>query len=222
MKSQIYFSSTWRRRLVLLLAFAVGFTGAGCSGGDKPKAQPNAQEQAEKRVKERENYVPQNDVEGRNYNARQRIADNPATILWCTEYPSNPNAKPFTVPIVGKLTSGNKRPYPTAVVEYGDYGSYVPEKPGPDGFYGTSGEYRFGFDPAGNYHDFYNLETHCTTVPDIIQKNTTEIAITVKGNLVDQDKRAEAAMVVCQQRNTDPSQPCPEAAAILGLEVQSR
>lgn len=64
----------------------------------------------------RDNYVPKNDVEGRNYNARQKLADNPATLIWCTTYPPTPNAKAFTVPAamiaVGIWSSRKRRGNP--------------------------------------------------------------------------------------------------------------
>lgn len=167
----------------------------------------------------RQNYTPKNDVEGHNYNARQTIADNPATIIWCSAFPTSPNAKAFTVPIVGKLTSGNKRPYPTqqTLVDGDTAGTmYNPEVAGPDGMYGSSGEYRYGFDPAGNYHDFYNIETYCTTVPNIVQKEQTTIIVKTSQDLATADQQAEAAMKACRDKDPDPSHPCAAAAAILG------
>lgn len=166
----------------------------------------------------RTNYTPKNDVEGHNYNARQAIADNPSTLIWCTVFPTSPNAKAFTVPIVGKLTSGNKRPYPTeqTLVDGDTTGTmYNPEVAGPDGMYGTSGEYRYGFDPAGNYHDFYNLEAYCTTVPNVLQKETT-VVLSVGGDLNLIDSRVEEALKTCRAKDPDPSHGCPAAAAILG------
>lgn len=182
--------------------------------------QRTGQQAAVDAAKNRQNYVPQNDVEGHNYNARQSIADNPATLIWCTAFPTSPNAKAFTVPIVGKLTSGNKRPYPSTQTLNGIPGSdnatyYNPELPGPDGMYGTSGEYRYGFDPAGNYHDFYNLETYCTTVPNVLQKETT-IVLSAAGDLNLIDQRVEAALKDCRAKDPDPSKSCPAAAALLG------
>lgn len=164
-------------------------------------------------VQSRSVYNPKNDVEGKNYNARQKLADNPATIIWCSAYPTNQNVKPFTVPIVGKLTSGNKRPYPTLQDKtYENSGTYNPELPGPDGFYGTSGEYRYGFDPAGNYWDFYNVETVCTSEPTVIQKNTTDISVSVDPTAI---TTAEAALKVCRAADSDPSKPCDAAVVAL-------
>lgn len=185
---------------------------AGCSDVT------DAQRQAVDKAAQRKNYVPTNDVEGRNYNARQKMADDPTSIIWCSVYPTNPGVKPFTVPIVGKLTSGNKRPYPTSQV-VDTTGSYSPELPGPDGFYGTSGEYRYGFDPAGVYYDFYNVETFCTSIPTLIQRQTTTLAVTVSAAEVSgADKKAEQELRLCRQKNPDPSVPCPGAASALGVE----
>jgi len=101
----------------------------------------NAQQSAIDAAANNDIYEP---IELKNYNARQELTDNPNTILWCSVYPSNPNVTPYTVPIVGKLTSGNKRPYATSQVQFQE--DYTPEIPGPDKMFGTSGEYRYGFD----------------------------------------------------------------------------
>lgn len=198
-------------KLVLVVGCAVALTACGQDHTVKSTAQDKAIDTA----KTRNNYAPVNDIEGHNYNARMTLADNPATIIWCSAYPANPNVKPFTVPIVGKLTSGNKRPYPTAVVETFDrYGSYNPELPGSDGFYGTSGEYRYGFSPDGQYHDFYNLETYCTSEPTLIQKNTTDIAVTITDPA--SIKTAEAALATCRKADPNPSKACAAAVTALG------
>lgn len=188
----------------------------GCTSDERTNK--DQQQAAQDTAKKRQNYLPVNDVEGRNYNARQRIADQPSTLIWCTAYPTSPNARAFTVPIVGKLTSGNKRPFPTErslVDGNATRVDYNPELPGPDGFYGTSGEYRYGFDPAGNYHDFYNLETYCTTLPNIVQKEQTTIIVGTSADLTLVDKQVEAALVTCRKKDPDPSKSCPEAAKIL-------
>lgn len=179
--------------------------------------QRTGQQAAQDVAKNRQVYVPKNDVEGRNYNARQTLADNPSTLIWCTAFPTNPNVKPFTIAVVGKLTSGNKRPFPTEqTAKSADVGWYNPELPGPDGFYGTSGEYRYGFDPAGNYVDFYNLETFCTNVPDVMQRNTTIIQIKPGTDVTALDAQIEAALKACRAKDPDPSHACPAAVALLG------
>lgn len=205
-----------KRNLVVALALAiiVPFSIAGCSSGGQT-ASEQAQKQAQTNSSDRQNFVPKNDIEGKNYNARQKLADDPNTIVWCSVYPTNPNVKPFTVPIVGKLTSSNKRPAPTSIVDY--QAKYYPELPGQDGMYGSSSSYRFGFDPAGNYWDFSEtLEGVCSSVPTVIQKATTQFAITASGDVNALSTKANAALKKCN--NNDPSKPCAAAAQILGIE----
>jgi len=135
-------------------------------------SQSNAAYEAEQNAANRTYYIPQNDVEGRNYNWRQEIADDPSLILWCTFFPQNPNSPMITVPIMGKLTSGGKRPFR-------QYDSAGYEQPGADAMYGSSGEYRYGFGPSGKfeYYDFYGVETFCTTVPLTFQREKTIIVM---------------------------------------------
>jgi hypothetical protein len=208
------------KRLASLVLIGLVLSGSVAACDSPSPKPPSAQDAAKDAVASRKNYIPKNDVEGHNYNARQELADQPSSLIWCTVYPTNPNAKAFTVPIVGKLTSGNKRPYPTEVSVIDTdtpHQEFNPELPGNDGFYGTSGEYRYGFDPAGNYHDFYNVETYCTSVPSIIQKQTTQIAITAEGDLTLLDAKAQEALKACRAKDPDPSKPCPEAARLLGV-----
>ena len=149
-------------------ALAMGVIGLFCMGSatqddgcqnTQYQARLTAQEEAESR----RYYIPRNHMEYDNYNKRQALSDDPTEILWCTAYPTNPNCKPMTFAIKGKLTSGSKRPFP--------------DDPGPDGMYGSSGEYRYGFTPAGNYVDFTGIETICTDQLMVWQKETTNIAI---------------------------------------------
>lgn len=135
-------------------------------------------------------YVPENDVERRNYNWRQEVADDPSLILWCTFFPENPSAPMITVPILGKLTSGGKRPF--AQYQY-DGG----ENPGADGMYGSSGEYRYGFGPAGKYeyYDFYGVQTFCTTVPLVFQREETVIVMEKDPTLQAAGEQARQAMI---------------------------
>ncbi len=85
-----------------------------------------------------------------------------------------------TVAVAGKLTSGGKRPYPTSYKEDHptDKNDHVwlwyPELPGPDRMYGESGEYRYGFGPAGKaeYEEYFGLPTFCTTVPKVWLRGT--------------------------------------------------
>ncbi|HEY4460868.1 MAG TPA: hypothetical protein VGN81_41590 [Pseudonocardiaceae bacterium] len=181
-----------RRQVRLLIAVLVAGVAVVSCTGEGP-AETQAQQKSEQL--QQQVYQQHNNVEFQNYNQRQKISDDPATILWCTAYPTNPNAKPLTFPIKGKLTSSNKRPYPTSVAENGGDGStYTPEVPGPDSMYGASAEYRYGFTPAGDYVDFTGMETICTTQPTVYQKQQTDIVLQTDSGLVSASAQAKAAL----------------------------
>lgn len=210
--------SRWRRCAVLAgLALVAVAALAGCTSHKDSTKSPTGQQIAANRAP----VQLHNDVEGKNYNRRLSLADNPASLIWCTVYPTSPNAKAFTIPIVGKLTSSSKRPTPTeqTVIDTDTLGkTYNPEIPGPDGMYGASVPYQYGFDPAGNEHDFSAaLEMHCTSVPDIIQQETTQIAVKSSTSPGQLDSQVQAALAQCQKSNKDQSAACPAAAKLLGL-----
>lgn len=197
------------RTKIVAAVLAVAFTVVGCTSGagsaaSKAKKGSNAlQSQV---------YIPTNNVEFNNYNARQKIADNPATILWCTAYLDNPNVPPQTYPIVGKLTSSNKRPYATTVnAQSGD----SDEVPGPDEMYGTSSEYRYGFTPGGVYVDFTGIDTICTTQPTIYQATQTTIVLATDPNLSAATDKASAALTAGKQANGTISQSAQNQAATI-------
>lgn len=139
-------------------------------------------------------YQQKNNIEFNNYNDRQRIADDPTTLLWCTAYSSNPNVKPVTVPIVGKLTSSEKRPYATSQVKTGDNYEYSPEIPGPDKMFGSSAPYRYGFTPGHVYIDFTDMPTICTTQPTVYQATQTQILLKVDPGLNAASQQARQAL----------------------------
>lgn len=148
---------------VLVVLFAAVFILTACA-----TPQSEAQYKTEQIALNRTYYIPKNDVEGRNYNWRLQVADDPNTILWCTYFPPTAGLKPITVPIMGKLTSGGKRPFPEFSQSY--------ENPDAQSMYGSSGDYRFGFGPSGmnEYYDFYQ-NTMCTTIPLVYQAQLTVI-----------------------------------------------
>lgn len=209
------------RKWLLAMVSVLALVTTACWGEDTASSPPAGTKRAEQVARDRQNYEPKNDVEGRNYNARLRIADDPATLVWCTSFPTNPNAPLITVPIVGKLTSGNKRPYPTQQEKVPHYQGggfeYNPELPGPDGFYGSSGEYRYGFRPDGVYVDFYNLETYCTTEPTTFQREKTLIDLGSDAGLSSVDAKVQEALKACQAKQTNKTvvTACPEAQAAL-------
>jgi len=206
-------------KIVAVASIPILLTVSCACTSDNTVKNPTAKDVADNR----KNYIPKNDVEGHNYNARLIQSDDPSALIWCTAYPSNPNAAAFTVPIAGKLTSSNKRPKPTTEVDNGDNNTYLykynPELPDDQGMYGTSSEYRYGYDPAGNYHDFTNLEMYCTNVPDVIQKQSTKIDITVSSgvDLHTIDAQVQTELKKCRAKDPRPDSPCPAAAALLGL-----
>ncbi len=157
--------------------------------GDSRTPQRDAMATAEAAAAKNAIYTVKNDIELTNYNRRQEISDDPTTIIWTTSSFPNPSSPIFTVPVAGKLTSSNKRPYPTTKVS-SEY-SYNPELPGPDRMYGSSGEYRYGFGPAGKseYYEWYNMPTFGTTVPKVWQRQSTTMVIETDQQMLDGQNR---------------------------------
>lgn len=179
--------------VVLLIGLVVSACGSDHSG---PSSAKNDAERASKNLQD-QIYRPTHDVEFHNYNDRLKVADDPATILWCTAYFASPNNKPTTYPIVGKLTSSNKRPYSSTKVYTGSndgVDAYSPEVVGPDHMFGASSEYRYGFTPGGAYVDFTGIETICTTEPTVYQATQTTIVLGTDPNLQALTNQAEAAL----------------------------
>lgn len=153
---------------------AIVLVAVGCSEQEK------SIREAQQRAYNRGAFVPKNDLEFKNYDRRQRLSDDPTAIVWCTSAFPIPSSPLFTVPIVGKITSGGKRPYPN--------------DPGPDGMYGHSGEYRFGFTPGGIYADWYNISTFCTSEPTVWQRQSTVIVMENDPTLTAAHKKAREAL----------------------------
>jgi hypothetical protein len=169
-----------------------------CSAcGPEVIEQTEAQRSAQSKAMSGEVYQPRNDVERRNYNWRQEISDDPTTIVWCTFAWPIPDSPLVTIPVAGKLTSGSKRPYPVEQVIWNtSSGSYFPEVPGPDGMFGSSGDYRFGFGPAGRaeYHDLYGLPVYCTNMPRVWHREHTTIMFDQDETLLTASQAAKTAL----------------------------
>lgn len=163
---------TNRLALITALTISVSLLSA-CNS-----AQYQSQLDAQRRAESRSAYVPKDSLDFINYDKRQRISDNPSTIVWCTAAFNQPGIPLITVPIVGKLTSGGKRPFAT--------------DPGPDGMYGSSGDYRYGFTPGGVMVDFSGIPTFCTTEPTVWQREKTQIVVETASELSQASKQAEA------------------------------
>lgn len=181
------------KRIILVCLGSLVLLAGGTACGPGQSAADKSAAAAEKNAANNAFYVPSHKVEQQNYNDRQRLADNPSTILWCTFFPPTVGQEPITVPIAGKLTSSSKRPTPgTWTADTGGPGT---ERVGPDGMYGSSVEYRYGFDPTRTqYYDFTQLPSICTNTPLIWQKNKTTIAIQTDATLSSIDKAATAAL----------------------------
>jgi hypothetical protein len=181
-----------KRPLLVLVGIlgVVAFVTMADTCSPAPTAAEQAQAQAAQKSQNHAAYIPKNDVEFNNYNNRMKISDDPTTILWCTSAFPIPSSPLFTIPVVGKLTSATKRPYPTSTTNTTAGTQYSPELPGPDGMYGPSTDYRYGFTPAGVYVDFYNLQTYCTTEPSIWQRQATKIVLGTDDKLFQAQQKA--------------------------------
>ncbi len=168
-----------RKQILFGLALTV-FLLTTAESCDPRTPQQQAADQAANEAAQRRAYIPTHDIEFKNYNERQKLADNPTTILWCTSAFPVPSSPLFTIPIVGKLTSSTKRPFDS--------------NPGPDGMYGSSDPYRYGFTPGGQYVDFSNMQTFCTTEPTVWQRQTTAIVVKTDDRLLTAQKEAQAAL----------------------------
>jgi hypothetical protein len=132
----------------------------------------------------------------KNYDFANRLFASPNTILWCTTTWGNPSSPLVTVPVAGKLTSSSVSFFPSSRVRvYSDSGEYTPERRSVDGMYhGTPPPYRYGRTPGGQYIDFFNMPTLCTTQPLKFQREKTSIALSVDGALNTATNTAEAAL----------------------------
>ena len=173
--------SKWER--LLWIGVIIAILAVACN------SQSTALNQAEQNAANANYVIPTRGIERRNYNWRQELGDDPSVILWCTSAFSTPGSPMFTVPIIGKLTSGGKRPFP-------QYNSSSYENPGADGMYGNSSEYRYGFGPTGKleYYEMYGVETFCTTQPTVWQKEATIIVQEKDPALMDATAGAQEAL----------------------------
>ena len=161
------------KTIYVLLLTVVSFMFVGCSNQD------HARNAAIDKAAMHSAYIPVNDVELKNYDKRQKRADDPTTILWCTAFPAG--YKPFTVPIVGKTTSGGKRPF-------GD-------DPGPDGMYGKGTDYDYGFGPTDTYAEWRGMfPQFCTDAPMIFQREQTNLVMSTDPKLMAAQNAARAAL----------------------------
>ena len=183
---------------MVAIVLIAGLSGA-CVSSNTTTPQKQVQQQVKRQQSQRDIYIPKNDIEFRNYNWRVELADDPTTILWCTFFPPTVGQEPFTVPVIGKLTSSGKRPFPKLRAATGggsiaDY--YTPEEIQPDGMFGESSLYRYGYGPQGknSYMDFTDLPSFCTLLPTVWQQNETRIVVQQSSGLGSLTARARKAL----------------------------
>lgn len=149
------------------------------------------------------NYKPfvqqfPNNAELRNYESAQRLYAQPTTIIYCTTTWGNASAPLVTVPIAGKLTSSSVSYYPSSRAYKGSMDhieEYTQERRSVDGLYhGTPPPYRYGFTPGGQYVDFFNMPTFCTTALTKFQRQQTKVSISVDAEARTADLQAQAAL----------------------------
>lgn len=180
-----------RIRIALALtaiAAAVGF--AGCAGDS-----PSAQEQSNQSAKDFHAYVPGTpNTEQTNYNRAQQLYNDPSSILWCSVLSQSSTGPIITVPVAGKLTSSttsaNQPEY--AKTTGGDSAVALPAV-SVDGLYHPNPPpYRYGFTPGGQYVDFFNTPTVCTTKPLEFQRQS--VSVKVDDSLSKATVKASAAL----------------------------
>jgi len=133
-----------------------------------------------------------------NYNQAQRLYASKTSIIWCTTTWGNPSAPMVTIPIQSKLTSSSVSFYPSSRAYRGGADhtdEYTPERRSVDGMYhGSPPPYRYGFTPGGQYVDFFNMPTLCTTALTKFQRQQTKLAITVDEAAKTADTQSQAAL----------------------------
>jgi hypothetical protein len=173
--------------VIALLSVAVAACG---SETNTPKSQ---YKQVVAHAKRQSAYIPTHDVELHNYNAAQKVYDTPSTIQWCTFTWANPAAPIVTVPIAGKLTSSSTTFFnPTSIVGDSDSGYVTEGSRSIDGlFHPNPPPYRYGFTPGNQYVDFTDLPTFCTTALTKVQRQKTQVSLTVDQAALNAQKIAE-------------------------------
>lgn len=133
-----------------------------------------------------------------NYNQAQRRYADKTSIIWCTTTWGNPSAPMVTIPIQSKLTSSSVSFYPSSRAKlYGGDGTneYTPERRSVDGMYhGSPPPYRYGFTPGGQYVDFFNMPTLCTTALTKFQRKETKVSVDADPAAAVADAQAQAAL----------------------------
>lgn len=215
-----------KRNMVIIALMAVFALMLASCGGDSEPSGKSANQKGRENVQDaNKSFAPpeiDNDVEYHNYKAAQELYDDPSSIIWCTTTWGNNSAPLVTIPISGKLTSSSVSLFPSTQEKsfYDNDGTYNPELPSVDAmFHGSPPPYRYGFTPGGQYVDFFNMPTFCTTALTAFQRESTKVVTTVDGGATAAQKKAEAATAKCKEgedrQNTKTGQVCPGAQAAI-------
>lgn len=199
--------------LVAILALA------GCAAGGNVDVAKAANQRARQHVQDQNASLTapkiKHNTEYNNYFKAQSTYDEPSTILWCSFTWGNASAPLVTVPVAGKLTSSSVSLFPSSQVKdfYETDGTYNPELPSVDGmFHGSPPPYRYGFTPGGQYVDFFNMPTFCTTSLTSFQRQATKVTLTVDKQMRTAQNTAQAALADCVARKVAN---CPAAQTAL-------
>lgn len=154
-------------------------TASACS--DTTPKREDQRASSEKNFDDRTPPDVSGEVEYSNYIAAQELYDDPSSVIWCTMFPASPAAPIVTVPIRGKLTSSSVSYYPNMSAEqwsWGSDGGYMKENQSVDGmFHGSPPPYRYGFTPSGQYVDFFEIPTFCTTALTEFGRETLSVVL---------------------------------------------
>lgn len=187
------------RTIILMLVVVASI--AGCAGISSSVG--NSASEVQSQIDTRSNGTkpfqpPWPSTEYKNYDRAQKLYASPTTIIWCTAFAPASTSPVITIPVAGKLTSSSVSFFPSTRVKLHQWSSggkeeYTPERRSLDGMYhGSPPPYRYGFTPGGQYVDFFNLPTLCTTKPMSFQRKSIEVG--VDNSLAGADGQAEAAL----------------------------
>ena len=208
---------------VAMIAFAVlGLTACGGDPGDGNSCSKNCNASAVKAHQQaatnandfnKQAVAPKivNHLDYQNFFKAQQLYDDPSTVQFCTTTWGNASAPLVTVAIAGKLTSSSVSLNPTNQTKIGGGGdggwteTYNGELVSSDGMYhGSPPPYRYGFTPGGQYVDFTNMPTFCTTSLTSFQREKTVIQTEIDPAAVAATQKAVEDLKKCNE-NLDPN-----------------
>jgi hypothetical protein len=183
-----------KRIIFVLVIVAIGVVFISCSNEDRA---PTAQERTTELNQQNLATLPEpvTFLDFNNYRRWFELSEDAATIQWCTVFPPTPGQEPFTIAVVGKLTSSELTPFPTSFAwdpSDSSSGLRVAEKADPFGMYGVRASFLYGFTPTEQFYAIAGMGTLCTTEPLIIQRNN--LAVSVADDLVEVAAAARAAL----------------------------